>query len=105
MTTILEVQDAFEVDLGDVIVIEEAVGGGRDGEEDGRRGEEQKSAEVGLNRGAGGEHSSWREGQILGCVSHLLSLCRLATGEYLLRRAVSMMVPRPHRRGSEAGLP
>lgn len=69
MTAILEIQDAFEIDLRDIVVVEKPVGSGRDGEEDGGRGQKEKSAEVGLDGSARGQQSNWRQGEILRLVS------------------------------------
>lgn len=59
---ILQVQDALKVDLGDVVVVEETVRGGGDGQEDGRGGQEENGTEVCLDRRGGGEDSKRCQG-------------------------------------------
>ena len=46
----MQVEDTFEVELRDVVVVEESIGGGRQSEKDGRRGKEEDGGEVRFNR-------------------------------------------------------
>ena len=62
---ILQVQDAFKVDLRDVAVVEECVGRGGEREKDSRCGEKEDRGEVCFDGGARGEDAKRSEGEVL----------------------------------------
>ena len=59
---ILQVQDALKIDLRDVVIVEEAICRGGDGEQDGRCGEKQEGAQVCLDGCSRGQESNWCKG-------------------------------------------
>lgn len=62
---VLEVYNAFKIDLWDVVVVEEAIGSGRDCDEGRRRCKKEEGRQVQLNRRSRGENADRGKRQAL----------------------------------------